>query len=75
MDGLVMSRGMNVTFGRFSRFVVLDRVRAVAKTCKPRDWNSSASAYPIPPALQPVIRTDLGAINYHVVLRVRQAIR
>lgn len=32
-------------------------LRAVAKTCKPLEWNARASAYPMPPGLQPVIKT------------------
>ena len=36
-------------------------LRAVAKTRKPRDLNSRASAWPMP-ELQPVIRTDLAMV-------------
>lgn len=63
LDWMVTSRARRVTLCRFARMGILDRVRAVAKTCKPRSWKASARAPPMPPSLQPVMRTDLGAMG------------
>lgn len=63
LDSIVTSRARRVTLGRFARFRILDRVRAVAKTCNPRSWKASARAPPMPPSLQPVIRTDFGGMG------------
>lgn len=52
-----------VMLGRLDRLGILDGVRAVAKTCKPRSWKASARAPPMPPSLQPVMRTDLRAMG------------
>ena len=51
-----------VMLGSSSRCDSLDRSRPVAMTDRPRFWNATASAEPMPPALQPVIKTYLGAI-------------
>ncbi len=64
LAGTVTSRAIRVTLGSFSRFDILDRLRAVANTWRPRSWKASASAAPMPPALQPVMRTDLGAMGF-----------
>jgi len=52
-----------VTLERYSRCDIFSRLRALAKTCRPRFWKASTSAEPIPPVLQPVIRTDLRAMR------------
>ena len=52
-----------VTLVRLARLGILDGVRAVAKTCKPRSWKAPARAAPMPPSLQPVMRTDLGPMG------------
>ncbi len=63
LEGEVTSREMRVTLGNFSRSAIFDLVRAVAKTWRPCCWNAMARAEPMPPALQPVMRTDLGVIG------------
>lgn len=63
LDWTVTSRARMVTLGRLPRLGILDGVRAVAKTCKPRSWKASARAPPMPPSLQPVMRTDLRAMG------------
>ena len=45
--------------GSSSRGDILDAVRAEADARKPCFWDFSASANPMPPLLQPVIKTDL----------------
>jgi hypothetical protein len=46
-----------------ARWVILDSVRAVAKTWRPCAWKAIAIADPREPVLQPVIRMDaLGGI-------------
>ena len=56
-EGEVTSSVKRVIFGREERWVIFERERAVAKTWRPRFENDSASAEPIPPAEQPVMRT------------------
>lgn len=63
LEWMVTSRARMVTLGRLARLGILDGVRAVAKTCKPRSWKTSARAPPMPPSLQPVMRIDLGAMG------------
>ncbi len=47
---------------RSARWDNLDRSRPVAKTDRPRFRKARAKAEPIPPALQPVMRTELMVI-------------
>lgn len=58
----VTSMASNVTSGSVSNGDILDSVRAEAKTWKPWRWKECARANPMPPLLQPVMRTDLRAI-------------
>ncbi|SPQ26433.1 2577d48c-f79d-462c-bb09-39e862aa7450 [Thermothielavioides terrestris] len=54
----VTSSGSRVTSGRCANSGgILAGSRAVAKTWKPRFWKATARAAPMPPALQPVMRT------------------
>lgn len=55
------SRARRVTFGRLPRCDILERVRAVAKTWRFRFWKATAREDPMPPRLQPVMRTDFMA--------------
>ena len=59
-----------VTLGVFSKWDILAGSRAVAKTCMLRCWNAEASEEPMPPELQPVMRTDLRAMVMRMVDRV-----
>ena len=59
----VISSVRRVMLGSCSRSDILDRLRAVAKTWTPRRANSFARPWPMPPVLQPVMRTVLGAIT------------
>lgn len=52
-SGDVTLSGM-VAMPRSARWAILAGLRAVAKTVRPRGWNSRASASPMPPSLQPV---------------------
>jgi hypothetical protein len=58
LEGTVTSRVKRVTFGRAARCDNFCRERAEAKMCMLRLWKASTRADPMPPALQPVIRTD-----------------
>lgn len=62
-EALVTSRGKRVVFGRLVRADILVVLRAVAKTWKSRDWKFKARALPIPPSLQPVMRTNFFLVD------------
>lgn len=57
-EALVTSRATMWTLGSEPRSPILDGVRAVAKTVSPRFWYATARAWPMPPVLHPVMRTD-----------------
>lgn len=61
LDLEVTSRVRQYVLGKEARSLILEMSRAVAKTVKPFRWKVRARAWPMPPALQPVMRTD-GAI-------------
>jgi hypothetical protein len=55
--GTVTSSSSISTLLSSERSAALEGSRAVAKTWKPRSWKILAMAQPIPPVLQPMIRT------------------
>ena len=57
LDSLVTSRE-NVSMPWSVRYEIESALRAVANTRRPFCLNSSARAWPMPPAVQPVMRTD-----------------
>jgi hypothetical protein len=54
----VISSVRSMMLGRSTRCDILDREQAVAKTWRPRFWKDFAREEPMPPLLQPVMRTD-----------------
>ena len=53
--------------GSVNRCAIFDGLRAVAKTRRLHFWKATARADPMPPSLQPVMRTVLSAM---IVLNV-----
>lgn len=68
LDGSVSSKA-KVEIPRDDRSDMEEVLRAVARTRRPREWNWRASAWPMPPGLQPVTKTLFleSAISYSFV--------
>lgn len=63
---LTTSRG-RISIPMAARCCTLARLRAVAKTRRPLEWKTFANASPIPPSLQPVIRTLFAIISERLI--------
>lgn len=59
----VTSSARSWTLGRLVKLVIFEMLRVVAKTFQPCFWKEKAKPAPIPPSLQPVMRTDFGDIS------------
>lgn len=62
LDVIVTSSVRSNALGRVDRCDILEFSRAVAKTWRLYFWNDSTRAEPMPPAMQPVMRTVLRAM-------------